>query len=68
MPETIESAICTTVASRVLCRRKWSNAPAIFTIPVIEISPTGGKVLCTPNPGSKAPSETVRKPHMAFHS
>ena len=66
IPETIESAMCTTVDSRVDCRRKWSKAPDRFTIPVMAISPTAGSFLRTPSPGSKGPCETVRHPMWSF--
>ena len=49
----IISAIFITIDSLVFCNTMNSIMPPTFTIPVIEISPTAGKTLFTPDPGFK---------------
>ena len=43
IPQAITSASATTVESRVVCRVSCSMIPAVFTMPVIWMSPTGGR-------------------------
>ena len=62
MPEQIKSAKTITIFNLVVCRSMLSKIPEKLTIPVIKISPTDGKFLLTPAPGSKGPSPRVTKP------
>ena len=55
IPLDIESAKFITVLSRVFCKTKYSKLPEILTIPVIFISPIGGRSLFKASPGSKGP-------------
>ena len=51
----IISDIRITRCNRVFCRTKYSINPPTFTIPVMWMSPTGGRSLFTPAPGRTGP-------------
>jgi hypothetical protein len=58
----IQSAKFITVSSLVVCKTRLSRTPETFTIPVINISPTGNKVFFTPKPGVRGPFPNVIYP------